>query len=261
MTITIYPNIPFLQEDLIDSGQGIYPDKARVFVTGENPAVNNAPLTIWPGPTAKYVNPASAIQMSVVSTSASDTVAGAGAQKVTIEYLDQNYVEQTETVSLNGTTPVNTVATNILRVNYMYVSQVTSFDISAVGTISLTSVGGATTYSLILPNNNSSRQAIYTVPAGKHLHINHVQVSEGTASGAHFTKFLLVSNSRNGVLTGNALTVKDNFALQNQALEISYETPFSIPPTGYVEMLAVSDSVSAGALCTAAFSGWLDRTL
>src|SRR3990172_7622115 len=73
---------------------------------------------VWEGTATTIPIPASAgEQMTIVSTSAADTLAGTGVQKVDVMYIDANGVEQTEVVNLNGVTPVNTVATNIRFIN------------------------------------------------------------------------------------------------------------------------------------------------
>ncbi len=65
-------------------------------------------------------------QRSVNSTSASDTSAGTGARTVTINYLDTSFVAHSETVTLNGTTAVNTVGTNIAFIENIVVASVGS---------------------------------------------------------------------------------------------------------------------------------------
>lgn len=74
--------------------------------------------------------------MRFVSSSANDTLAGTGIQKIHIHYLDSNYVSHEEIVNMNGTTPANTVATDIFRINSMHATQVGSLEVSA-GNISL----------------------------------------------------------------------------------------------------------------------------
>lgn len=60
-----------------------------------------------------YYEPTSAAQRSVKSTSANDNASGSGAQQVRIHYLDSNYIPSLEIVTMNGTSPVPTVGTNI----------------------------------------------------------------------------------------------------------------------------------------------------
>jgi hypothetical protein len=104
-----------------------------------------------------YTEQTTNAQRSVASTSASDAAAGTGARQVTIYYLDQNGSGPgtgtpfyTEVVTLNGTTPVNTVATNICFIERIDVTSVGSTG-SNVGTINLytTTAGGGTIFGSI----------------------------------------------------------------------------------------------------------------
>ena len=60
-----------------------------------------------------YIPSSSGEQISVVSTSANDTDGGTGANTIHIHYLDDELVPQIETLTMNGLTPVLTIATNI----------------------------------------------------------------------------------------------------------------------------------------------------
>src|SRR5512139_3268256 len=80
-------------------------------------AVNNQ--IIWPDG-VYTIPPAAGVQMSLVSTSASDGVAGTGIRSLDIHYLDNTLTPQIETVVLNGLTPVLTVATNIRFIQCMH---------------------------------------------------------------------------------------------------------------------------------------------
>jgi tetrahydromethanopterin S-methyltransferase subunit B len=99
-----------------------------------------------------YTAPTTNAQRSVSSSSANDSSAGTGARQIKIYYLDQNAngpsLEEpffTETVTLNGTTAVNTVATNICFIEKIEVVSVGS-GTSNAGTITLfTGTGGTGT--------------------------------------------------------------------------------------------------------------------
>lgn len=93
-----------------------------------------------------YTEPTSAAQRSLVSSSADDSAAGIGARTVSITYYDNTGGGPfTEIVTLNGTTPVNTVATNIRFIEQMEVLTAGSTGHNS-GTISLyTGTGGAGT--------------------------------------------------------------------------------------------------------------------
>lgn len=106
-------------------------------------------------------------QRSIKSSSASDTAAGTGAQAVTITYLDASMVLHSETVTLNGTTAVNTVGTNIAFIENMMVSQVGSGG-GNVGTISIFTgtAGGGSAWGSIAASDNQTFWAHHYVPAG-----------------------------------------------------------------------------------------------
>lgn len=91
-----------------------------------------------------YTEPAAAAQRSVASSSALDTAAGTGARSVLIRYYDGTGAGPfDETVVLNGTTPVNTVATDIRFIEAMFCPTVGSTG-NNQGTITLYgSTGGA----------------------------------------------------------------------------------------------------------------------
>lgn len=114
-----------------------------------------------------YTAQGSNAQRSVKSSSASDTAAGTGAQKVTINFLDTTFTLQSETVTLNGTTAVNTVSTNIAFIESMVVSQVGSGG-GNVGTISILTgtAGSGTTWGSIAASDNQTFWAHHYVPAG-----------------------------------------------------------------------------------------------
>lgn len=97
-----------------------------------------------------YTEQTSNAQRSVGSSSANDAAAGTGARTVRITYFSWDGTTMlgpfTETVALNGTTPVNTVGTNICFIEKMEVLSVGSGGVAA-GTISLfaaTAGGGGT---------------------------------------------------------------------------------------------------------------------
>jgi hypothetical protein len=106
-------------------------------------------------------------QRSVNSTSASDTSAGTGAQKITVNFLDAtNIVLASETVTLNGTTAVNTVSTNVALIENMIVAQVGSGG-GNVGTIQIftATAGGGSVWGSIAASDNMTFWAHHYVPS------------------------------------------------------------------------------------------------
>lgn len=106
-------------------------------------------------------------QRSFKSTSVNDTAAGTGAQQVTLNYLDTSFATHSEVITLNGTTAVNTVGTNIAFIENMIVSQVGSGGGNA-GTIEIftATAGGGSIWGTIATGDNQTFWAQHYVPAG-----------------------------------------------------------------------------------------------
>lgn len=116
-------------------------------------------------------NPTTGEQMTIVSDDADDTAAGTGVQSVRIEYLDINGNEQTEDLIMDGTSEVDTVATDITFVNDMYALTVGTGTIAA-GDITIYKKGDNTTiYNMLLAGGNKSLVINRKIPANKTLYI------------------------------------------------------------------------------------------
>jgi hypothetical protein len=95
-------------------------------------------------------------QRSFSSSSANDTAAGTGCRTIAVHYLDQTGAGPfIEIVTLNGTTPVNTVGTNICFIDVVLAITVGSTG-SNVGTITMftATAGGGTAICTIAPTDN-----------------------------------------------------------------------------------------------------------
>jgi len=109
------------------------------------------------------------IQLTLVSTSASDT------GQIGIRYLDGDLIERTETVTLNGTTPVTTTATDIRAINNAY-----SKNGPVVGAVSFTN--GGVTYAYIPAGDIQFNTSLHRVPAGKRLMITSMYAGSASAT-------------------------------------------------------------------------------
>lgn len=262
MTIVRVPDVPLLQQDLIGNADNYYSNKERGFVFGRAPDVDNVRVDLWEGslstygPSTTYVFPAAAQQMTVSSTSANDTLAGTGVQKIHIHYLDTNYAPQIEVINMNGVAAVNTVATNILRINGMHAIQTGTGGVAA-GDIAITNVARTVTYGFIVNGNNTARQAVYTVPAGFTGYISHWQASSGSA-GSHFCQITLRATTHQGVLYPSVFLVQDETGSQNSGIAIDFPTPIPIPATTDVKISAISDNAAANVVALGAIIGWFE---
>ena len=150
---------------LVEVGLGNVPGTQAVTVSSRNPAVGSVNKEdIW-DPGGVLVYPTAGEQWEVLSSSANDTSAGTGARTVTLLYLDDNYVKQFEIVTLNGTTPVTTTATDLFRFRRLLTATAGS-TAENEGDITVRVASGGLIRAKMLVGNNSTMAIHYTVPAG-----------------------------------------------------------------------------------------------
>src|SRR5574340_1745226 len=100
---------------------------------------------LWEGTavTVPYPDQTNGEQLTLVSTSANDASAGSGAQQVDIHGIRKGGTEYVETVTMNGTTPVNTTITDWIFVQYIHTQRVSALGTVAAGDISVYRTGDA----------------------------------------------------------------------------------------------------------------------
>jgi hypothetical protein len=94
----------------------------------------------------------------------------------------------TEIIMLNGTTAVNTVNTNIFRINNMGVIAAgvsAGGESTAVGNITLQDTGASIIYNYIIAGFTRTRNSHYTVPINKVLIVTHTSVSCGFVNNSN----------------------------------------------------------------------------
>jgi hypothetical protein len=175
--------------------RGDLENTARWSMQGYNPAVTAAFEPVWYHAGAYTYPAAGGVGMAVNSNNVQDAAAGNNARTVEIGYLDANYDEQTEIVSLVGGGSQNTTATDILRVNSFHVKTVGTPWVGAAADIELRDAGGAGNfYAEIEAGNTVAAQAIYTVPADKVLFVVAGDFGVGNTTNKVFAEALLRSN-------------------------------------------------------------------
>lgn len=150
------------------------------------------PLWTYSSVTATYPFPTTASTMFVDSTASNDSSTGTRARKVTIEGLDSLFNEQTEQVTLSGSTAVQTTS-SFIRINRLYVSDVGTYGTTNQGAIRLASSSGFSSGSVLghIPATFSqSQQVIYTVPNGKTGYFTKLFVAAETAKAVSFRELI-----------------------------------------------------------------------
>lgn len=188
-----------------------------VYIFGYSASVGstaNGPL--WEGLSpsgGNYPFPSSALQMTVVSSSASDN-----AISILISGLDINFNPISETLALNGTTNVTSV-NSYYRINNVSVTNGTN-----VGNITLKN--SSVLYAEIIANVGQTEMSVYTVPAGFTFYLLRVQAyaNIGFTSSSYLTyteynKINLGANAGQVTLDAQSTFV--------QSLTLDYQdTPF-----------------------------------
>ena len=143
----------------------------------------SAPVDIWPAASIRTL-PSAAGTLSIVSTDADDTLLGKGGNTFTVQGLDANYDEITETVDLAGLTPAVTTK-SFLRVNSAFVATA-----NAAGTGNgfnegeITVTRGADIQAYVEASEVQTHQAMYTVPAGHSMLIKGYRWNVGRMTGS-----------------------------------------------------------------------------
>jgi len=179
-------NIPYY----LAVAQGLVPNNSQVniFAFSDN-VKTGTPVTLWEltGTTA-YAFPTSAVQMTLVSTSASDDTRAT----ILINGLDSNWDQISETIALNGTSNVTTV-NSYLRINNMIMTSTGTGQTTNVGTI--TAKNGGITYSIISIGVGRSQAAVYTVPNGYTMYLISINAFNGDAAAGNAINYQVKSTN------------------------------------------------------------------
>ncbi len=178
---------------------------STVNIYGYQPSVGTTSIPIWENATA-YTYPSSAITM-YLSGSNGDTA------QILIVGLDANYAVISETVTLNGTTPVATTK-QYFRINSMTVSVGSATN--PAGIVYLKNQAGSTTYAQINAGVGRTQAAIYTVPAGYTYFLQRVNIYT-SLNGNDYVTYVNKTISPAGVVQ---LTQQAPFATGYEALRI-----------------------------------------
>jgi hypothetical protein len=204
----------------------------------------------------KYVFPTTSGSMRLQSTSANDKTGSTGIQTVRIGYLDKNFTSKTETLSMNGTTSVPTVATDIYRVNSIRAASagVTG---SAIGTITLSGSTSSTVYRAMSIGLTRGRGLIYSVPTGSTVYLTDMHLSSVNASAGHYTRFTLRANYDDQLNEKVAFFQPyGEIILQDQALAVTFTSPIRVPTTCDLVMSCIGDN--ANTMVTGVLRGWIE---
>lgn len=201
---------------------------------------------LTPAPTSTTDVPipsSSGEQMTLVSENTQDTAAmGNGIRRVQINYLDSDGNQQSELVDLDGTTPVNTVATDIRFVNSIH-AKLTGSNKVASGHVKIYKTGTVgLVYNMIAAGGNMSLVPNRMVPAGKTLHLTSWHASE--AQGRRVNVRIRADN-------GNGVFLFKDVEYLNKSTTGTLELNAYIPSLSIVKISGWPDTAGAEVGC-----GW-----
>lgn len=238
--MTVNPSITKFglnEEFYLQLARGQIHNHTHVHKYGFNGSVGTGDDTIW-FQQGDYTWSSAASTLSITSSSTDDDGGGTGALTVTVEGLDANYAEISETVTMDGTTVVNTTA-SFLRTHRMYVVTAGT-GLTNAGVIYAADTGD--TYgtpgvpdtatgirSTIGAGEGQTLQAFYTVPAGYTAYL--LQVAAGSVNGTNASTITLRARAE-----GGAFRTKDKFIVFKDMITVNYPVPTVFAEKTDIEM-------------------------
>jgi len=224
-----------LRNFVLEIAKGNIPKHGLITKFGHNDDIDTGStpedITNVGGP---YVAPTAARVHAIVSTSINDTSAGTGARTVLAYGIDGSYARITETVTLNGTTPVNTV-NSYLHIHLMQVDSSGSGSVNA-GVITATAATDATVTCQIDATHGQSESSVYLVPLGYTAYIMRVRARMNCATASSAAEVALYTFP-----FGKSWQLKTKMGVNNSGssfVELDYtdSAPFIVPEKSWIKL-------------------------
>ncbi len=162
------PGTVYLTDERLQLSRGLVRDAEPRNIFGFNTAVGTSFIAAWEN-NVDYVYPNTALTMTAVSDSASDT-----AVTIRVIGLNENYDVIATNVTLNGTTPVT------LSIPFFRINDVITISGNAVGNVTIANAG--TTYAKMNAGTGKNQASIFTVPAGYEFYLYRIDAFCASAS-------------------------------------------------------------------------------
>jgi hypothetical protein len=195
-----------------------------------------------------YTEQTTNAQRSIASANANDTAAGTGARTVIITYYDVTGAGPfTETVTLNGVTYVNTVATNICYIEKIEVVTVGSTG-SNVGILTLkaTTAGGGATIGTVAATQNTTLWAHHYIPTGASFKLTGMSCGHNGTTVGSGGLFILRSKPI-GVANVPEVQISDFVRLYGQSSTFAraYNSPITVMGPAVVTMYVTPETATS----------------
>ena len=207
---------------------------------------------IWIAPTTARIH-------AIVSSSVTDVAGSTGATSVVVTGLTSwTTAEVSETVVLNGTTPVNTVNSYVIihRMRAIASATTTAVGVNA-GTISATAATDGTVTASIAIGQGQTQMAIYGVPSIQTFYLKKFSASINDATAATRVDIQLrVNENPNTQLL--AFVNKADLQLSNQGtsdVAVNYDIPLKFAGPCIIKIQGTANAADVD--CSAGFDGYL----
>ena len=231
MSITSYQNVMTFSGGVgsypyyLQVSRGLIPEHKRLLKFGYNGEIQNTEETIW-DVGGLYVYPSSAVAMTATSSSGA-TDSGI---EVTIQGVDTNYNELSETVTLNASGTATTSG-SFLRVYRAFVASGTA----SAGNITI--ANGGTTYAYIAVAEQQSLMSLWTVPAGYTAYLFQIDTTAFTVQNNKVATIRMLTREFNGVFR-----TQSKFDLFEGSYHLDIICPQPIPEKTDIEFRGIADS-------------------
>jgi len=231
--------------NVADIARGRVPNSTVFAIFGERQTSGAVTKNVlWETPLPAAITIPNSIQLSFVSS-------GTDARRFKMLYLDGDLLEREEVITLNNTTPVLTVATDIRFVNLVY-----SLDGPAARTVTATQ--GGINYAVVGTGEVQFNGTAYRVPKGKRLMLTAMYAGSTSASADARVVLKAETSFFNGDRFGNLgyLHPVAAFGLQDTTSTLPFG-PFAVPEG---EIVAMTFQCDKAAKVVGGFFGWVEKS-
>lgn len=154
------------REFLIEVQKGNIPDHAMVHKYGRNDNVASGSwehISLLPFSTSNFRTSASTVRVKSGGNS-NDTAAGSGAREVTIQGIDSNFAEVSETIATAGISASSATTASFWRIHRAWVSAVGTYTGANTGAIIIEDSSGTNDLISIAAGEGQSQYTGWTVP-------------------------------------------------------------------------------------------------
>jgi len=214
----------FLTDELqLNVARGLVKDATVVNIFGYNANVGLSFIPLWENDTALSYPTTNTI-LNIASSNTEDTNI-----TLVVQGVDSNYDMISDTITLNGTTSVNTTK-GFYRINSVVV-------IAGDEKGSITLSNNATTYAKISNGTGKNQSSTYTVPRGYEFYLYRI---DGFSATALANKYVFFRNTAKNVAANTVLRVAETTFLNN--MNIRRVFPFKYNEKTDIEFQAKSSS-------------------